>query len=87
MKNFQQMQQKLENAFLVKFSVFWDFRNFIFYGIIYGENYLWKFTSSIDASDSDVSLIPSVGGKLLKNYSKIHFESTKFGNQCIEIGC
>ena len=32
-------------------------------------------------------LILSVGGKVFKNYSKIHLESTKFENQCIKIGC
>ena len=30
-------------------------------------------------------LIASLGGKVSKNYSKIHPESTKFGNQCIKI--
>ena len=32
-------------------------------------------------------LISSVGGKVFKNYSKIHLESTKFENQRIKIGC
>ena len=31
--------------------------------------------------------ISSVGGKVFKNYPKIHFGSTKFENQCIKIGC
>ena len=32
-------------------------------------------------------MISSVGGKVFKNYSKIHIESTKFENQYIKIGC
>ena len=32
-------------------------------------------------------LVSSVDGKILKNYSKIHFESTKFENQFIKLGC
>ena len=28
LKNFQQIEQKLENAFLGKLSIFWEFRNF-----------------------------------------------------------
>ena len=32
-------------------------------------------------------LVSSVGGKVFKNYFKVHLESTKFENQCIKIGC
>ena len=31
-------------------------------------------------------LISSVRGKVFKNCSEIHLESTKFDNQCIETG-
>ena len=30
-------------------------------------------------------LISSVGGKVFKNYSTFHLESTKFENQCIKL--
>ena len=44
LKNFQRIEQKLENAFLAKVSIF--FENFVTL-----KNYVWNFISSIDASD------------------------------------
>ena len=61
----QQMQQKLENAFLVNF--FWEFRNVgIIYGILFNQwmpvMFLWKQMSS-------------AGGKLPKSIlNRLNFE-------------
>ena len=45
LKNFRQIEQKLENAFTAKFSTLF----------ITLKKYLWNFTSSIDASDVSVT--------------------------------
>ena len=42
-KNFQRIEQKLENAFLSKFPIFWEFRYF--------KKFKIEFFSSIDAPD------------------------------------
>ena len=51
------------------------------------KNYNLNFTSSMMPLMFLRPLMSSVDGKVFKNYSKVHLESTKFENQCIKIGC
>ena len=80
LKKFQRKEQKLENAFLAKFSTFLRISYFqkINYGILFNQEMPLMFLRQ---------LISTVGGKVCKNYSKIDLESTKFESQCIKIGC